>query len=408
MTRNNSTWAWLLTSLGVFAVVVGLVGGVRAQDDLQPGWCKSEIRPSRGGDRAPNTTVYFSAVFEGVNPERGAPPYEKWDREFVSAIRMRFPDAALPEYLGRGANAGWRCTLTFLSIDYAIRSIEEAVQEYEADNRKVHFMDWVPPNTRLLRTLRHEDDESEGEGKIFGPKAEKALNAWRDKHGIEDRGAFANTLMLMVQTALILQAFDPGPADGVIGKRTLAAIVAWQTMQGFPEGSRTRGADRRHPSRRARARRLRPRSRRGDVRAFGDRGRPGMGAVLRKGGTQPRITRPERPALTADELAEPFRMPRTASRLFVPVEPATVDSSGTPATSRSTCIGATQTSPATTTIARLVGQGLATWTELATERLVGAQVQTTMRARRGSEPARRHRNPCGGARFGILRVVTAR
>ena len=238
MTRNNSIWTRLLTSLGVFAVVVGLAGDVRAQDDLLPGWCKSEIRPSRGGDRVPNTAVYISAIFEAVY-RRGAAQNEKWDREFVSAIRMRFPDAALPEYLGRGAHAGWRCTLNSISIDYLIRSIEEAVQEYEADNRKVHFMDWVPPNTRLLRTLRHEDDESEGEEKIFGPKAEKALNAWRDKHGIEDRGAIANTLMLMVQTALILQAFDPGPADGVIGKRTLAAIVAWLSLPFIPSMAET-------------------------------------------------------------------------------------------------------------------------------------------------------------------------
>ena len=42
--------------------------------------------------------------------------------------------------------------------------------------------------------------------------------------------------MLMIQTALMLQGFDPGPVDGAFGKRTLAAIVAWQTMQGIPEG----------------------------------------------------------------------------------------------------------------------------------------------------------------------------
>ena len=44
-------------------------------------------------------------------------------------------------------------------------------------------MDWIPSNTRLVRTLRHEDDASEGEEEIFGPKAEKALNA--SKGGIE-------------------------------------------------------------------------------------------------------------------------------------------------------------------------------------------------------------------------------
>ena len=112
------------------------------------------------------------------------------------------------------------------------------------------FTEWTPSEELRQRIKRRfisisnqeeHTSEDEGEEEIFGPKAEKALNAWRDKHRIEDRGAIAKTLMLMVQTALALHGFDPGAADGVLGKRTLAAIVAWQTMQGFPEGAELAG-----------------------------------------------------------------------------------------------------------------------------------------------------------------------
>ena len=212
--------------MGVFAVLVGLAGSARAQVDLDEillGYCRAEYWS--GG------TVYFGAIFEGDRRQQS-----ERDKEFLSIIRSRYPDATTsPD------NWDICAQFTYPSVDGIISRFEDRMLTIESLNWRVVFMDWVPPNTRLVRTLRHQDNASEGDEKMFGPKAEKALNAWRDKHGIEGRGAIANTLMLMVQTALILQAFDPGPADGVIGKRTLAAIIAWQTMQGFPEGAELAG-----------------------------------------------------------------------------------------------------------------------------------------------------------------------
>ena len=233
MTRNNPTWTWYLISFGVFLVLVGLAGSVRAQIDLDkilPGYCHAEyLDPDLVQPQGSGGTVYWGAIFEGDRRQQS-----ERTKEFLSIIRSRYPDAtASPD--------NWDICVQYTSVDGIISHFEGRMRTLEYLNWRVVFVDWVPPNTRLLRTLRHEGDESEGEGKIFGPKAEKALNAWRDKHGIEDRGAIANTLMLMAQTALILQAFDPGPADGVFGKRTLAAIVAWQTMQGFPEGAELAG-----------------------------------------------------------------------------------------------------------------------------------------------------------------------
>ena len=226
MTRNNSTWTWLLTSLGAFALAAVLAGGARAQDEMLSGFCTSEY--PFGNSDLPGSTLYLSAIFEGIYYEKLFP---EWARGFLSSIRRKYPAANVAEdrmFCEMFASQRGRIVLD--------KKVEEIIRKSPARNWRVVFMDWVPPNTRLVRTLRHEDDASEGEEEIFGPKAGKALNAWRDKHGIQDRGAIAKTLMLMVQTALALQSFDAGPADGVFGKRTLAAIAAWQTMQGFPEG----------------------------------------------------------------------------------------------------------------------------------------------------------------------------
>ena len=242
MTRNNSTWTWLLTSLGAFALAAVLAGGARAQGIMLPGFCPSEFPASdRVRRQGPGGTAYLSAIFEGIYYENDSlqdKQQTEWDREFLSSIRRKYPGATIsPETFER-------CSLYSFKRDdylYYVNIVEGFVREFQAMNWRVVFMDWIPSNTRLVRTLRHEDDASEGEEEIFGPKAGKALNAWRDKHGIEDQGAIAKTLMLMVQTALALQSFDPGPADGVFGKRTLAAIAAWQTMQGFPEGGELAG-----------------------------------------------------------------------------------------------------------------------------------------------------------------------
>ena len=178
----------------------------------------------------PGGTVYLSAIFERIyyyeNDYLLQDKQEaEWNKEFQSSIRRKYPDAYDPSF---GLGCGMR-----VSMEAVNRNIEEIIRRNQAENWRVVFMDWVP--------TWHQDDASEGEEEIFGPKAEEALNAWRGKHRIEDRGAIAKTLMLMVQTALVLQAFDPGPVDGVFGKRTLAAIAAWQTIQGFPEGAELAG-----------------------------------------------------------------------------------------------------------------------------------------------------------------------
>ncbi len=71
----------------------------------------------------------------------------------------------------------------------------------------------------------------------FGPQARDAVQTWQARHGIADQGALGDTLALMIQKALILQDFDPGPADGVIGPATLRAIKAWQAVFEYSAGA---------------------------------------------------------------------------------------------------------------------------------------------------------------------------
>jgi len=39
---------------------------------------------------------------------------------------------------------------------------------------------------------------------------------------------------LALQNALAARGYDPGPADGVVGSRTRAALRAWQKAVGLP------------------------------------------------------------------------------------------------------------------------------------------------------------------------------
>jgi peptidoglycan hydrolase-like protein with peptidoglycan-binding domain len=42
-----------------------------------------------------------------------------------------------------------------------------------------------------------------------------------------------------VQVALEDAGYDPGPIDGIIGRRTAAALVAFQKSKGLPSGQLT-------------------------------------------------------------------------------------------------------------------------------------------------------------------------
>ena len=106
---------------------------------------------------------------------------------------------------------------------------------------------WANPDLKPFKPTKRADRKENSVDKgvvrddVISPAAQEPIKKWMKQHKISSTDDIASTLALMVQTALTLQAFDPGPADGVFGKLTLAAMIAWQTMQGFPEGAELAG-----------------------------------------------------------------------------------------------------------------------------------------------------------------------
>lgn len=110
MTRNNSTWTWLLTSLGIFALAAVLAGGARAQEEFLGGICTSEHPFSKFvRQQGPGGTVYLSAIFEGIYYKNNLLLHDKqnteWTRGFLSSIRRKYPGATI------SSEAFRRCSL---------------------------------------------------------------------------------------------------------------------------------------------------------------------------------------------------------------------------------------------------------------------------------------------------------
>ena len=99
-----------------------------------------------------------------------------------------------------------------------------------SDARQAILTGWTP-NEALRQRIARQFIHSEG-----ASGNDDVLSEWRKKNGIEDQGSIANTLALMVQIALILQEFDPGPADGLFRESILASILTWQVTQSTAQG----------------------------------------------------------------------------------------------------------------------------------------------------------------------------
>ena len=125
--------------------------------------------------------------------------------------------------------------------DTTTESLNKSIEANKHVGSNVIVTNWVPDSSLWSDRKESSVDKGVIRDDVFSPAAQEPIKKWMEQHKIFSTDDIASTLALMVQTALALQSFDPGTADGVFGKRTLAAIVAWQTMQGIPEGGELAG-----------------------------------------------------------------------------------------------------------------------------------------------------------------------
>ena len=59
--------------------------------------------------------------------------------------------------------------------------------------------------------------------------ASKAVNRWPAAQQADPAWKWANILVFLIQSALAVQGFDPGNPDGLMGPKTMIALVGWYT-----------------------------------------------------------------------------------------------------------------------------------------------------------------------------------
>ena len=198
------------------------ISGLAQAEDQRIGTCIANFRVS---DVPENHDVYYSDMF--TVPNTGLEDSGHLELK----VRDKLKDAFL-EILDspKGRFGSVSCG------NYFIRNIEWSIEENEDYGYTVIRTNWVPDSSLWSDRKESSADKGVIRDDVFNPAVQVPIKEWMEQHKISSTEDIASTLALIVQTALVLQSFDPGPADGVFGKSTLAAMVAWQTMQGIPEG----------------------------------------------------------------------------------------------------------------------------------------------------------------------------
>ena len=127
-----------------------------------------------------------------------------------------------------------------LSMSGCIDSNQRHFNRHAQDCEECYFTGWTPgfePDrdswTDVVRTTGTQ--RGAALENAFDPAHLGAVSEWMDRNHIEPKESAAATVALLIQTALVLDGFNPGPRDGAIGAKTMAAIVAWRTAQGLAD-----------------------------------------------------------------------------------------------------------------------------------------------------------------------------
>ena len=188
----------------------------------------------------PSDETYASAEFAVPIPEEVAGFVvleERLRMAFFASLNLSEPW----HYQGRVS-----CHQSGYYPNYPNESYAEVVaRDYRKTGRKPVETNWTPAAKVISEVVEMARRNypwafmppQDAAADLFSPKARDATKTWMERNDIAPTGDAESTLALMVQTALALQNFDPGPRDGKIGRKTLAAIAAWQAIVGLLAGA---------------------------------------------------------------------------------------------------------------------------------------------------------------------------
>ena len=178
-------------------------------------------------------TTSYRAVYSGIFPTATRAEAKEALDEFIRYVDERF-----------AGEWTWGMDGPFPSKSRAEGMLEHHGQQCVNYGGNCYFTNWIPGTessvTDSLNALERQQGKlrrSEMLKEIFGPEAICATKTWMERNGIAATGDAESTLMLMVQTALALQDFDPGPRDGKLGRKTLAAVAVFQLAFGLLAGA---------------------------------------------------------------------------------------------------------------------------------------------------------------------------
>ena len=70
------------------------------------------------------------------------------------------------------------------------------------------------------------------DGGTLGEAASKAVSRWPAARKADPAWEWVRVLVFFVQSALVAQGYDPGKPDGLMGPKTMLALIAWSAVSG--------------------------------------------------------------------------------------------------------------------------------------------------------------------------------
>ena len=147
--------------------------------------------------------------------------------------------------------ATWSAVILILVVSFSDGVGAERAQATESESSRIHGNQIKWKEADRQRSLRTGEPElgqllqlaelKLDPGKL-GRIATNAINRWPAAQEADPAWEWTRVLIFLAQTALIVQGYDPGKPDGVMGPKTMLALLAWSTASGPPWAGDTKKA----------------------------------------------------------------------------------------------------------------------------------------------------------------------